>query len=98
MKVGCKEKHCLDRITERVLSVMVVELAGVYIPCLKLHAQFAKSGKGQIPLDLLELRDFPPPPFSLHPTYEEPMETHLYVLTVSLPPPNRQVSAGGSRQ
>lgn len=98
MKVGCKEKHCLDRITGQVLSVMVVELAGVYIPCLKLHTQFAKSGKGQIPLDLLGLRDFPPPPFSLHPTYEEPMETHLYVLTVSPSPPNRQVSAGGSRQ
>lgn len=40
--------ECLDRrITGRVLSVVPMELADIYNPCLKLHAQFVNSVKRQ---------------------------------------------------
>lgn len=80
---------------------MPVELAGIYNACLKLHAQFARSGKGQ-PLRVVSFGfagdggTFPSRFLST--THEEPTGTHLHMLAPRLSPPNRQVSAGGSGQ
>ena len=102
MRVGYTGKCCPHRrITARVLSVVLVDLADIYSPCLKLHAQFAKSGKGQ----LLRVVFFGSAGSGgtfllqfLPPTHEEPTGTHLHLLAVSLSPPNRQASTGESGQ